>query len=215
MSYWFLVPANFMECRLLSYGTIKSEGDLYSPKIFGAKRSFQCDCGEVSGEEFVGIPCPSCRVYVSADANQGRHRRMGKVALARPVAHPLAWHSADRDLARPDLIHEFPICPIAFRTGPDGAANSLGLKYETLVREIESARARGPDSRAPNYSGVGNSATARAICDILGIDPDDGTILYGEDNLLSLVFKAIAQLSPDLSTLVHSCHCRLDMHMRA
>jgi hypothetical protein len=188
---------------------------LYSPTIFGAKRSFQCDCGEVSGEEFIGILCPSCRVYVTADANHDKRRRMAKIELARPILHPLAWHSADRESARCDPIHEFPICPIAFRTGSDGEANSLGLKYETLVRETELARERDPDKRAPDYSGVGNSATARAICDILGIDPDDGTILYGEDNLLSLVFKAIAQLSPDLSTLVHSCHCRLDMHMRA
>ena len=74
----------------INYRTLKPERDgLFSERIFGPTKDFECYCGKYKRVRFKGIICDKCGVEVSRA--KVRRERMGHIELAAPVAH--IWFS--------------------------------------------------------------------------------------------------------------------------
>lgn len=75
----------------LHYITGKPARDgLFCQKIFGPTENFCCACGKYSRVRYRGVICEKCGVEVVTTSV--RKERMGHIALASPVTHPLARH---------------------------------------------------------------------------------------------------------------------------
>ncbi|MBI4288074.1 MAG: DNA-directed RNA polymerase subunit beta' [Chloroflexi bacterium] len=74
----------------INYRTLKPERDgLFSERIFGPTKDFECYCGKYKRVRYKGIICDKCGVEVSRA--KVRRERMGHIELAAPVAH--IWFS--------------------------------------------------------------------------------------------------------------------------
>ncbi len=70
----------------LNYRTQRPEKDgLFSERIFGPTRDYECYCGKYKKVKFKGIVCEKCGVEVTHSSV--RRERMGHIKLASPVAH--------------------------------------------------------------------------------------------------------------------------------
>ena len=70
----------------INYRTQKAEKDgLFSEKIFGPVRDYECSCGKYRRIRYKGIICDKCGVEVTKSSV--RRERMGHIELAIPVAH--------------------------------------------------------------------------------------------------------------------------------
>ena len=70
----------------INYRTQKAEKDgLFSEKIFGPVRDYECSCGKYRRIRYKGIVCDKCGVEVTKASV--RRERMGHIELAVPVAH--------------------------------------------------------------------------------------------------------------------------------
>ena len=70
----------------INYRTQKAEKDgLFSEKIFGPVRDYECACGKYRRIRYKGIICDKCGVEVTKASV--RRERMGHIELAVPVAH--------------------------------------------------------------------------------------------------------------------------------
>jgi len=70
----------------INYRTQKAEKDgLFSEKIFGPVRDFECSCGKYRRIRYKGIVCDKCGVEVTKSSV--RRERMGHIELAVPIAH--------------------------------------------------------------------------------------------------------------------------------
>jgi len=70
----------------INYRTQKPEKDsLFSEKIFGPVKDWECYCGKYKRIRYKGIVCDRCGVEVTT--SKVRRERMGHVALAVPVTH--------------------------------------------------------------------------------------------------------------------------------
>ena len=70
----------------INYRTYKPERDgLFSAKIFGPTKDYECLCGKYKRLKHRGVICEKCGVEVTK-ANV-RRERMGHIELASPVAH--------------------------------------------------------------------------------------------------------------------------------
>lgn len=70
----------------INYRTQKAEKDgLFSEKIFGPVRDYECSCGKYRRIRYKGIVCDKCGVEVTKASV--RRERMGHIELAIPVAH--------------------------------------------------------------------------------------------------------------------------------
>ncbi len=70
----------------INYRTQKAEKDgLFSEKIFGPVRDFECSCGKYRRIRYKGIVCDKCGVEVTKASV--RRERMGHIELAVPIAH--------------------------------------------------------------------------------------------------------------------------------
>ncbi len=70
----------------LNYRTQRPEKDgLFSERIFGPTRDYECYCGKYKKVKFKGIVCEKCGVEVTHSSV--RRERMGYIKLATPVAH--------------------------------------------------------------------------------------------------------------------------------
>jgi len=70
----------------INYRTQKPEKDsLFSEKIFGPTKDWECYCGKYKRIRYKGIVCDRCGVEVTT--SKVRRERMGHVALAVPVSH--------------------------------------------------------------------------------------------------------------------------------
>lgn len=70
----------------INYRTQKAEKDgLFSEKIFGPVRDYECACGKYRRIRYKGIICDKCGVEVTKSSV--RRERMGHIELAIPVAH--------------------------------------------------------------------------------------------------------------------------------
>ena len=72
----------------ISYRTYKPESDgLFSGKIFGPVKDYECQCGKYKRIKYKGITCEKCGVEVTT--SRVRRERLGHIELAAPVAHIL------------------------------------------------------------------------------------------------------------------------------
>ncbi len=70
----------------INYRTLKPEQDgLFSERIFGPVKDWECSCGKYKGVRFKGIVCDRCGVEVAR--SRVRRERMGHIELASPVSH--------------------------------------------------------------------------------------------------------------------------------
>ena len=70
----------------INYRTLKPERDgLFSERIFGPEKDWECSCGKYKRERYKGIVCDKCGVEVAS--NRVRRERMGHITLASPVSH--------------------------------------------------------------------------------------------------------------------------------
>jgi DNA-directed RNA polymerase subunit beta' len=70
----------------INYRTLKPEKDgLFSERIFGPVKDWECSCGKYKGVRFKGIVCDKCGVEVAR--SRVRRERMGHIELASPVSH--------------------------------------------------------------------------------------------------------------------------------
>ena len=70
----------------INYRTLKPEPDgLFSERIFGPEKDWECSCGKYKRERYKGIVCDKCGVEVAS--NRVRRERMGHITLASPVSH--------------------------------------------------------------------------------------------------------------------------------
>lgn len=70
----------------INYRTQRPEKDgLFSERIFGPTKDFECYCGKYKKVRYKGVKCDKCGVEVTRAAV--RRERMGHIALAAPVAH--------------------------------------------------------------------------------------------------------------------------------
>ena len=70
----------------INYRTLKPEKDgLFSERIFGPVKDWECSCGKYKGVRFKGIVCDRCGVEVAR--SKVRRERMGHIELASPVSH--------------------------------------------------------------------------------------------------------------------------------
>jgi len=70
----------------INYRTQKPEKDgLFSERIFGPVKDYECACGKYKRMRYKGIVCDKCGVEVTKSIV--RRERMGHIGLAVPVAH--------------------------------------------------------------------------------------------------------------------------------
>ena len=70
----------------LNYRTQRPEKDgLFSERIFGPTKDYECYCGKYKKIRYKGIVCEKCNVEVTRAAV--RRERMGHIELAAPVTH--------------------------------------------------------------------------------------------------------------------------------
>jgi len=70
----------------LNYRTQRPEKDgLFSERIFGPTKDYECYCGKYKKIRYKGIVCEKCGVEVTRSVV--RRERMGHIVLAAPVAH--------------------------------------------------------------------------------------------------------------------------------
>src|SRR6516165_4921418 len=70
----------------INYRTLKPEKDgLFSERIFGPVKDWECSCGKYKGVKHRGVVCDRCGVEVTLA--RVRRERMGHIELAVPVSH--------------------------------------------------------------------------------------------------------------------------------
>jgi DNA-directed RNA polymerase subunit beta' len=70
----------------LNYRTQRPEKDgLFSERIFGPTKDYECYCGKYKKIRYKGVVCEKCGVEVTRAIV--RRERMGHITLAAPVAH--------------------------------------------------------------------------------------------------------------------------------
>ena len=70
----------------INYRTQRPEKDgLFSEKIFGPTRDYECFCGKYRGVRYKNVVCEHCGVEVTHSIV--RRERMGHIFLATPVTH--------------------------------------------------------------------------------------------------------------------------------
>ena len=70
----------------LNYRTQRPEKDgLFSERIFGPTKDYECYCGKYKKIRYKGVVCEKCSVEVTRSVV--RRERMGHITLAAPVAH--------------------------------------------------------------------------------------------------------------------------------
>ncbi|MBT7616461.1 MAG: DNA-directed RNA polymerase subunit beta' [Calditrichaeota bacterium] len=96
----------------INYRSYKPEKDgLFSEKIFGPTKDWECFCGKYRGIRYKGIICDRCSVEITR--KDVRRKRMGHIELAVPVVH--IWF---------------------FKSMPSKIGNLLGLNGREMERLI-------------------------------------------------------------------------------
>lgn len=96
----------------INYRSYKPEKDgLFSERIFGPTKDWECFCGKYRGIRYKGIICDRCNVEITR--KDVRRKRMGHIELAVPVVH--IWF---------------------FKSPPSKIGNIIGLNVRDLERII-------------------------------------------------------------------------------
>ncbi|NQT34577.1 DNA-directed RNA polymerase subunit beta' [bacterium] len=96
----------------INYRSYKPEKDgLFSERIFGPTKDWECFCGKYRGIRYKGIICDRCSVEITR--KDVRRKRMGHIELAVPVVH--IWF---------------------FKSPPSKIGNILGINIRNLEKLI-------------------------------------------------------------------------------
>jgi len=134
----------------VNYRSYKPEKDgLFSERIFGPTKDWECFCGKYRGIRYKGIICDRCNVELTR--KDVRRKRMGHIELAVPIVHIWFFKSLPskignllglntRDIERIIYYEDF----IVIQPGPTGRQVGEILsefEYNLILREL------GPDNR--------------------------------------------------------------------
>ena len=212
---WRIVPCDAGDPGRWSYGRVDSVDDLYSKQIFGPREPLSCACGKYSGkEEHVGVLCEACGVQVVADPSILHKRRMGHLVFSRYTPrHPLRPYEG--------RCLQFPIAPIFWRLGPDGLPNTLGKRYERLVRENRSATDALPDMTQSTFDEFQAAwkefdpePLQSALNEVLGVrapDSSDDLPVIDEEGLLAVLWEAIVRVEAHASVLLRAAGLTIEL----
>lgn len=106
---------------------------LYDSAIFGPRRSWICECGDVNDRIYKGTVCPNCGVRVG-NARLLRSRRFGHIELGSAVKHPLIERESFRIL---------PVVPAALRAADCHGADLNQLYSEVLIANSKNTSRKG------------------------------------------------------------------------
>ncbi len=82
----------------VSYRTFKPEHDgLFSARIFGPTRDYECQCLKYRRIKYRGITCDKCLVEVTT--SRVRRERMAHISLVSPVSHILFLRGTNSPMA--------------------------------------------------------------------------------------------------------------------
>ena len=94
-----------LKAETINYRTQRPEKDsLFSERIFGPTKDWECYCGKYRRIRYKGIVCDKCGVEVTRSVV--RRERMGHIKLAAPVAHIWFLRTAPSKLS---LILDIPL----------------------------------------------------------------------------------------------------------
>lgn len=82
----------------ISYRTYKPESDgLFSARIFGPTRDYECQCGKYRRMKYKGIVCEKCGVEITT--SKVRRERLGHIELVSPVINSLFLRRTNSPIA--------------------------------------------------------------------------------------------------------------------
>ncbi|MDP8239421.1 MAG: DNA-directed RNA polymerase subunit beta' [Candidatus Hatepunaea meridiana] len=134
----------------INYRSYKPEKDgLFSERIFGPTKDWECFCGKYRGMRYKGIICDRCGVEITR--KDVRRKRMGHIELAVPIAH--IWF---------------------FKSPPSKIGNILGLNIRQLEKVIyyESYLVINPGKAGCKAGELLTDAEYNKIVDNLGSEND-------------------------------------------
>ncbi|MBM3330068.1 MAG: DNA-directed RNA polymerase subunit beta', partial [Calditrichaeota bacterium] len=135
----------------VNYRSYKPEKDgLFSERIFGPTKDWECFCGKYRGIRYKGIICDNCGVEITK--KDVRRKRMGHIQLAVPVVHIWFFKSLPskignllglngRDLEKIIYYEEF----VILQAGLSGLEAGKVISEAEYNRVIETL---GPENRA-------------------------------------------------------------------
>ena len=166
----------------INYRSYKPEKDgLFSERIFGPTKDWECFCGKYRGIRYKGIICDRCGVEITR--KDVRRKRMGHIELAVPVVH--IWF---------------------FKSLPSKIGNLLGLNGRDLEKIIyyEGYAVTQPGVSGRDFAEVLTEVEYNELIDTLGPenrnlpneDPKKFIALMGGEAILELLKRTdIAKLS--------------------
>ncbi len=134
----------------INYRSYKPEKEgLFSERIFGPTKDWECFCGKYRGIRYKGIICDRCGVEITR--KDVRRRRMGHIELAVPVVH--IWF---------------------FKSPPSKIGNILGLNIRDLEKVIyyEAYAVVNPGTTSYKAKELLTDSEYNSVLDELGPDND-------------------------------------------
>jgi DNA-directed RNA polymerase subunit beta' len=136
----------------INYRTQRPEKDgLFSERIFGPTKDYECYCGKYKKVRWRGIVCDRCNVEVTNSIV--RRERMGHITLAAPCVHIWFLRSIP---SRIGLLLDIPVNQlekVIYYTGyiitkvdeksRTGILKDLGHEYETKIKQIKTSKKGG------------------------------------------------------------------------
>ena len=168
----------------INYRSYKPEKDgLFSERIFGPTKDWECFCGKYRGIRYKGIICDRCGVEITR--KDVRRKRMGHIELAVPIVH--IWF---------------------FKSPPSKIGNILGYNTKDLERVIyyEAFAVIQPGKTSLQPRQILTDAEHNAALDEVGAendalrndDPKKFIALMGGQAIVELLKRAdVRQLSHD------------------
>ncbi len=89
------------QAETINYRTyLPEEGGLFSQRIFGPIKDYECACGKYKGKKYENVVCENCGVKVTT--SKVRREWMGHITLNAPVAH--RWYYGKSPYPLPRLL---------------------------------------------------------------------------------------------------------------
>ncbi len=89
------------QAETINYRTyLPEEGGLFSQRIFGPIKDYECACGKYKGKKYENVVCENCGVKVTS--SKVRREWMGHITLNAPVAH--RWYYGKSPYPLPRLL---------------------------------------------------------------------------------------------------------------
>ena len=186
----------------INYRTQRPEKDgLFSERIFGPTKDWECYCGKYKKIRYKGIVCDKCGVEVTRALV--RRERMGHIQLAVPVAHIWFMKSAPSKLSiatgisLPQLekvVYYASYVVTAVDTeARDKAREELGREYDVKLKAVKKTKdKKAIDALKTQVDAVRKELTGLAVGMILG---------EGEFHELSRKFGGVFEASSGAAAL--------------